>query len=126
MKLVEGGEYEALNVGVVAPAFTLPLLTPCCNLHMFFFLVTDEQMHSWDPEDQQSNMLCSGTNCYFITEVCGEGTFGKVVKAVNIDTSEEVAIKILKLERAAPREVCNLAHVEVLFHIFLRLTCLLK
>ena len=113
MKLGEEGEYEALNVGLMAPAFTLALLTPYCNLLMFFFLVTDEQMQSGDSEVPQSNILCSGTNSYLITEVCGEGAFGKVVKAVNMATSQEVALKILKREDAAPREVCNLVHFEV-------------
>ena len=33
---------------------------------------------------------------YRIVELLGEGTFGQVVKCVNLDTGKEVAIKILK------------------------------
>ncbi|XP_047198358.1 homeodomain-interacting protein kinase 2-like [Hippoglossus stenolepis] len=62
----------------------------------------DEQMQP------QSNILCSGTNHYLINEVCREGTFGKVVNAVNMKTSEEVALKFLKLEQCALREMMML------------------
>ncbi|XP_069369920.1 homeodomain-interacting protein kinase 2-like isoform X2 [Paralichthys olivaceus] len=74
----------------------------------------DEQMQSGDSEVPQSNILCSGTNSYLITEVCGEGAFGKVVKAVNMATSQEVALKILKREDAAPREMWMLKAVSAL------------
>ncbi|XP_035004001.1 homeodomain-interacting protein kinase 1-like [Hippoglossus stenolepis] len=65
----------------------------------------DEQMKSGDSEESQSRILCSGTNRYLINKVCGEGTFGKVVKAVNLNTSQEVALKMLKNDSSAPREM---------------------
>ncbi|XP_060936356.1 homeodomain-interacting protein kinase 1-like [Limanda limanda] len=72
------------------------------------------QMKAGDSEELQSRILCSGTNRYLINKVCGEGTFGKVVKAANLNTSQEVALKILKNDTCAPREMRMLEAVSVL------------
>uniref|UniRef100_A0A4W6C1D3 Protein kinase domain-containing protein n=1 Tax=Lates calcarifer TaxID=8187 RepID=A0A4W6C1D3_LATCA len=48
------------------------------------------------------------TNRYLIQDFIGEGSFGKIAKAVNLSTSQDVALKILKTEDTADREVDHL------------------
>ncbi|CAB1444427.1 unnamed protein product [Pleuronectes platessa] len=71
-------------------------------------------MKDGDSEESQSRILCSGTNRYLINKVCGEGTFAKVVKAANLNTSQEVVLKILKDDTHAPREMRMLEAVSEL------------
>uniref|UniRef100_A0A4W6DBZ0 Protein kinase domain-containing protein n=1 Tax=Lates calcarifer TaxID=8187 RepID=A0A4W6DBZ0_LATCA len=53
----------------------------------------------------KSNILCSSTSCYLIQDLIGEGSFGKVTKGVNLITSQDVALKILKTEDTVEREM---------------------
>ena len=86
-------------------------------LHVVTFTCSSwSQMKSGDSKESESRILCTGSNRYLINKVCGEGTYGKVVKAVNLNTSKEVALKILKTDNSAPREVSNL--ILIIFHVF--------
>lgn len=56
-------------------------------------------------EVQQNDTLCSRRSRYLIMEFTGEGGFGKVARAVDLITSQDVALKILKKETPSEREV---------------------
>jgi serine/threonine protein kinase len=49
-----------------------------------------------------------------IGQKLGDGTFGNVVKAVNVETSELVAIKIMKNKYSNWDECLNLREIKVL------------
>ncbi|XP_069391566.1 homeodomain-interacting protein kinase 2 [Paralichthys olivaceus] len=66
------------------------------------------------PKKPKSIILCSSTACYLIKQRIGEGGFSSVVRAVNLGTSEEVAIKIIKDEKNAKKEFAMLKVLEVL------------
>lgn len=65
---------------------------------------------------QKSDVLCSDTSRYLIQDFIDEGCFGIVAKCVNLITSQEVALKILKTETEdsndAEREVDHLFHFD--------------
>ncbi|XP_069391559.1 uncharacterized protein [Paralichthys olivaceus] len=63
---------------------------------------------------QKGTTLCSSTTRYLVKERIGEGCFSSVVRAVNLSTSEEVAIKILKDKKNAKKEFAMLKVLEVL------------
>ncbi|XP_044053186.1 homeodomain-interacting protein kinase 2-like [Siniperca chuatsi] len=65
---------------------------------------------------QKSDILCSNTSRYLIQDFTGEGCFGKVAKCVNLITSQDVALKILKTEDSVvtKREIKMLEVVSVL------------
>ncbi|XP_034015751.1 homeodomain-interacting protein kinase 1-like [Thalassophryne amazonica] len=55
-----------------------------------------------------------GSSHYLVLKFIGEGQFGKVAKCRNIDTAATVAVKILKKEQAAERELAMLDAIRVL------------
>ncbi|XP_037128318.1 homeodomain-interacting protein kinase 1-like isoform X2 [Syngnathus acus] len=58
---------------------------------------TGDQKKKAEPfEKLQSNNLSSKTSTYLLKDVIGEGSFGKVAQCVNLDTSQTVALKVLK------------------------------
>ncbi|XP_035472737.2 homeodomain-interacting protein kinase 1-like isoform X1 [Scophthalmus maximus] len=59
-------------------------------------------------EVQQNDTLCSRRSRYLIMEFTGEGGFGKVARAVDLITSQDVALKILKKETPSEREIMML------------------
>ncbi|XP_068444180.1 homeodomain-interacting protein kinase 2-like [Clinocottus analis] len=63
----------------------------------FFKAVLDEKKKS---EVQNGDILYSNKSCYLIQDFIGEGSYGKVAKCVNLITSQEVALKILKTENS--------------------------
>uniref|UniRef100_A0A3B4T9I5 Protein kinase domain-containing protein n=1 Tax=Seriola dumerili TaxID=41447 RepID=A0A3B4T9I5_SERDU len=65
-------------------------------------------------EEQRSDILCSSTNRYLLQNYTGEGSFGVVAKGVNLITSQDVALKILKTEETSDREINMLEIVSVL------------
>ncbi|XP_029361406.1 homeodomain-interacting protein kinase 3-like [Echeneis naucrates] len=70
------------------------------------------------PEDQaeDGDILRSNTTCYQILDFNGEGSFGQVVKCLDLNTSQIVAIKIHKDNKDSliEREVAMLEAVSVL------------
>ncbi|XP_028434725.1 homeodomain-interacting protein kinase 2 isoform X1 [Perca flavescens] len=56
--------------------------------------------HEPHHEVRMRDVLCSRTCYYRIQDFIGEGCFGKVAKCVNLVTSQDVAIKILKSENS--------------------------
>uniref|UniRef100_A0A4W6G708 Protein kinase domain-containing protein n=2 Tax=Lates calcarifer TaxID=8187 RepID=A0A4W6G708_LATCA len=74
----------------------------------------DDKTKPESSEVRNNNILCSSTSRYLIQEVIGEGTFGKVTKAVNLITSKDVALKILKTEDTTKREIKMLNVVSIL------------
>ncbi|XP_069391565.1 homeodomain-interacting protein kinase 2-like [Paralichthys olivaceus] len=62
----------------------------------------------------KGTILCSSTTRYLVKERIGEGGFSSVVRAVNLSTSEEVAIKILKDKQDAKKEYAMLKVLKVL------------
>ncbi|XP_040002959.1 homeodomain-interacting protein kinase 1-like [Xiphias gladius] len=77
-------------------------------------VVTNDKKNSESSEVIVIDILYSSTSRYLMKDVIGEGCFGKVVKAVKLNTSEPVALKILKTEAAAKREIQMLEVVSVL------------
>lgn len=73
--------------------------------------VLDEKKTS---EGQNIEMLHSETGSYRIQKMIGEGSFGKVVKCVNVNTSKEVAVKVLKTQNS----VVNTREVGLLHSFF--------
>ena len=63
-----------------------------------------DQMSLSDSEEKQpetsevlkSNALCSSTSRYLTEDFMGEGSFGKVAEAVNLLTTQIMALNILK------------------------------
>ncbi|XP_077398307.1 homeodomain-interacting protein kinase 2-like [Festucalex cinctus] len=56
------------------------------------------------PEVKLGKVLYSKSNAYSVLDFIGEGCFGKVAVCKNLDTSETVAIKILKNDPAAKQD----------------------
>lgn len=52
------------------------------------------------PEIYNSGTLQSGSTSYFVLNLIGEGCYGKVARCQNLQTKEEVAVKILKPDSA--------------------------
>ncbi|XP_071338588.1 homeodomain-interacting protein kinase 1-like [Trachinotus anak] len=76
--------------------------------------LTDKEKKSESSEVLINDILCSSTSRYLITEFNGEGRFGKVTKGINLTTSQDVALKMLKAESSAEREIKMLEVVSVL------------
>ncbi|XP_059185050.1 homeodomain-interacting protein kinase 2-like [Centropristis striata] len=78
--------------------------------------VADEQKKSEVFEVKKSDVLCGDTGRYLVKNFIAIGSFGKVAKCVNLNTSQEVALKILKAEDrvATTREMKMLEAVSVL------------
>ncbi|XP_018536411.2 homeodomain-interacting protein kinase 1 [Lates calcarifer] len=74
----------------------------------------DDETKPGSYEVLKSDILCSSTNRYLIQDFIGEGSFGKIAKAVNLSTSQDVALKILKTEDTADREIKMLDVVRIL------------
>ncbi|XP_018550397.1 homeodomain-interacting protein kinase 1 [Lates calcarifer] len=74
----------------------------------------DDETKPESYEVLKSDILHSRTTRYLIRDIIGEGSFGKVTKAVNLNTSQEVALKILKTEDTADREIKMLDVVSIL------------
>lgn len=68
-------------------------------------LLSASKSRRQSPKLQQGSVLCSSTTRYLVQDLTGEGTFGLVCKGVNLATSKQVALKILKSEATAKREV---------------------
>ncbi|XP_023249735.1 homeodomain-interacting protein kinase 1-like [Seriola lalandi dorsalis] len=75
---------------------------------------TDKEQKSESSEVLINDILCSSTSRYLITEFNGEGRFGKVAKGMNINKLQDVALKILKAEKTARREIKMLEVVSIL------------
>ncbi|KAK1895948.1 Homeodomain-interacting protein kinase 2 [Dissostichus eleginoides] len=63
------------------------------------------------------NDILSGESCkYLVRELKGQGTFGKVVSCVRLDTTECVAVKIIKrhLTWAGKKEAAAFKHISLL------------
>ncbi|XP_035485300.1 homeodomain-interacting protein kinase 1-like isoform X2 [Scophthalmus maximus] len=65
-------------------------------------------------EVSERDVLCSSTSKYLIKEFIGEGCFSKVARGANLFTSQDVALKLLKSERSARREIRMLEAVSAL------------
>ena len=79
------------------------LLLASCSPSLSVVTYDEKKLES--PEVLRGDVLCSSTRRYLIKDFCGEGSFGKVAKGVNVFTSQDVAIKILHTEETAEREV---------------------
>lgn len=53
-----------------------------------------------EPEIYNSGTMQSGSTTYFVLNLIGEGCYGKVARCQNLQTKEEVAVKILKPDSA--------------------------
>ncbi|XP_069391354.1 uncharacterized protein [Paralichthys olivaceus] len=85
--------------------------------HFITFDKTDkmtEVRKSGKSKKPKGTILCSSTTRYLVKERIGEGCFSSVVRAVNLSTSEEVAIKILKDKKNAKKEYAMLKVLKVL------------
>ncbi|XP_034460719.1 homeodomain-interacting protein kinase 2-like [Hippoglossus hippoglossus] len=71
-------------------------------------------MKSEKSKGPQNKILCSSTNRYLIYEFIGQGCNGRVARAVNTSTSQEVAIKILDNEQEAEFESKMLEMLSIL------------
>lgn len=106
-------------------------MTPCCHRHVVPFspctaslsTVEDEKKKSEDFVVQKSDILCSNTGRYLLQDFTDEGHTSKVAKCVNIITSQEVALKILKTEYnvVANREVDHL--INFVNYVFWQVFC---
>ncbi|XP_059202267.1 homeodomain-interacting protein kinase 1-like [Centropristis striata] len=78
--------------------------------------VADEQKKSEVFEVKKSDVVCGDTGRYLVKNFIAIGSFGKVAKCVNLNTSQEVALKILKAEDSAAttREMKMLEAVSIL------------
>ncbi|GAA6229675.1 homeodomain-interacting protein kinase 2-like [Lates japonicus] len=74
----------------------------------------DDENKQENSEVTKSDILCSSTSRYLIQDLIGEGSFGKVAMGVNLITSQDVALKILKTEDTAEREIKMLYVVSIL------------
>ncbi|XP_034546577.1 homeodomain-interacting protein kinase 2-like [Notolabrus celidotus] len=65
---------------------------------------------------QPHEAISSSTSCYLVLEYVGKGSFGQVVKTVNIATAKDVALKIVTSEdnRASKRELKMLRAISAL------------
>lgn len=53
-----------------------------------------------EPDIYNSGTMQSSSTTYFVLNLIGEGCYGKVARCQNLQTKEEVAVKILKPDSA--------------------------
>lgn len=67
------------------------------------------------PEIYNSGNLQSSSTTYFVLNLIGEGCYGKVARCQNLQTKEDVAVKILKPDSAEDIK----QEVESIFKIYI-------